>query len=52
MFNALLRNFETIGEKFLQSLHPGFPTGVENMGALQNLMGGLNSIHGGCMGGA
>ena len=30
----------------------GFPTGTENMGgALQNLMGGLESIHGGSMGG-
>ena len=30
----------------------GFPTGVENMGgALQNLMGRLESIHGGSMGG-
>ena len=35
--------------------YPGFPTGVENMGAvppsppLQNLMGQLESIHGGSM---
>ena len=35
-------------------MEAGFPTGVENMGrggALQNLMGGLKSIHGGSMGG-
>ena len=41
-------------------LGAGFPTGVENIvgamapigvGALQNLMGGLKSIHGGSMGG-
>ena len=48
MFNALLRNFETIGEKFLQSLHPGFPTGVENMGGSSKFDGGggLKSIKG------
>ena len=51
MFNALLRNFETIGEKFLQSLHPGFPTGVENMGGSSKFDGeGLSQYMGAACG--
>ena len=40
------KNIKTSSSVKLSGVHTGFPAGVEDMGALQNLMGGLSQYMG------